>query len=62
LQLAGLDTPAVPITTSEYPSAAMRPAYSVLDSGRFEQATGFRIGPWDERLAACFTDSGAARG
>jgi dTDP-4-dehydrorhamnose reductase len=53
LQLAGLETPVLPIPTSEYPTAAARPAYSVLDSGRFEAEAGFRIGPWDERLRAC---------
>lgn len=57
LQVAGLPTPVVPIATSEYPTAAVRPAYSVLDSGRFAAASGFRIGPWDERLAACFRQS-----
>jgi dTDP-4-dehydrorhamnose reductase len=51
LRLAGVNTPVVPIATSEYPTAAARPAYSLLDSGRFEAATRFRIGPWDERLA-----------
>jgi dTDP-4-dehydrorhamnose reductase len=53
LELAGLDTPVVPIATADYPTAAARPAYSVLDSSRFAAATGFRIGPWDERLAQC---------
>ena len=61
-QLAGLDAPVAPIPSAEYPTDARRPAYSVLDSARFEHATGFRIPPWDERLAACLTDSGAARG
>ena len=62
LELAGLDTPLVPIVTSEYPTDASRPAYSVLNSDRFEHATGFRIGPWDERLAACLRDAEVARG
>ena len=56
VQLAGMVTPVIPILTSEYPTAAARPAYSVLDSTRFESATGARIGSWDERLAACFRD------
>jgi dTDP-4-dehydrorhamnose reductase len=60
MQVAGLPTPVVPITTSEYPTAAARPAYSVLDSSRFAAASGFRIGPWDERLAACFRQSDPA--
>jgi dTDP-4-dehydrorhamnose reductase len=55
LELAGSNTSVVPIPTSDYPTPAMRPAYSVLDSGRFEAVTGFRIGPWDNRLAAVFS-------
>jgi dTDP-4-dehydrorhamnose reductase len=57
LKLAGLTTPLIPIATSDYPTAAARPAYSVLDSTRFESATGVRIGIWDERLVACFRDT-----
>ena len=49
-------TPVVPIPTSEYPTPAARPAYSVLDSGRFEAATSFRIGAWDERLVHCLAE------
>ena len=55
LVLAGLGTPLVPIPTSEYPTPAARPAYSVLDSARFQDATGFRIGPWEDRLRACWS-------
>jgi len=58
LALAGSSTPVVPIRTAEYPTPAERPAYSVLDSSRFRQASGFCIGPWDQRLAACLRDSG----
>lgn len=53
LTLSGITIPVVPIPTSGYPTPAARPAYSVLDSGRFEQATGFRIGPWEDRLPQC---------
>jgi dTDP-4-dehydrorhamnose reductase len=62
LELAGVQTPVVPVATSDYPTAAARPAYSVLDSGRFESSTGFRIGPWNERLAACLTNLEVAGG
>ena len=55
LALANLATPIVPIRTSEYPTPAARPAYSVLDSSRFQQATRFRIGPWEDRLRACWS-------
>ncbi len=35
-----------PITTAEYPLPAPRPAWSVLDVTRFEQAVGRRVEPW----------------
>jgi dTDP-4-dehydrorhamnose reductase len=37
---------AVPITTAEYPTAAARPANSVLNSTRFATAFGIRARPW----------------
>ncbi len=36
----------VPITTDEFPRPAPRPAYSVLDVARFEEAAGRRVEPW----------------
>ncbi len=57
LQLAGSKTPVVPIPTTQHPTPATRPAYSVMDSSRFERAAGYRIGPWDERLAECLRDT-----
>ena len=62
LQLAGLATPVMPVLTAVYPTAAVRPPYSVLDSSRFQQATGLRIGPWDERLQVCLEEPDAAAG
>lgn len=40
-----------PITTAEYPTPAKRPAYSVLDNGKLEQAFGIALGGWREGLA-----------
>ena len=40
----------VPITTAEYPTPARRPANSVLDNARLEQAFGVRLGDWREGL------------
>ena len=40
----------VPIATSEYPTAARRPANSALDSSRFAADFGFRARPWQARV------------
>ena len=39
-----------PITSSEYPQKAVRPAYSVLDTGRFTKMTGITPRPWAQAL------------
>jgi dTDP-4-dehydrorhamnose reductase len=47
---AGIDADVIPIQSSEYPSAARRPAYSVLDSTRFAQVFGFDLPGWSADL------------
>lgn len=47
---AGIDVDVIPIQSSEYPSAARRPAYSVLDSTRFAQVFGFDLPGWSADL------------
>ena len=49
VRLAGLDVTIKAIATSEYASPAQRPAYSVLDTKRYQQATGHQLRDW--RLA-----------
>ena len=39
----------VPITTSEYPTPARRPAYGVLATSRFESTFGFALPDWRTR-------------
>lgn len=39
-----------PIASEEYPTAASRPAYSVLDSGRAREIFGLSIPTWSEQL------------
>ena len=40
-----------PIATADWPTPARRPANSMLDSGKFERAFGFRMPQWRESLA-----------
>lgn len=42
-----------PVPTSEYPTPAKRPAYSVLNKSRIQQAFGITLNPWKESLANC---------
>lgn len=46
------------ISTSEYPTAAKRPAYSVLDGSRFAATFGVSMPTWQDALQRCI----AARG
>jgi dTDP-4-dehydrorhamnose reductase len=44
----------MPISTAEYPMAARRPAWSVLDSGRLREVFGLALPSWQEQLALCY--------
>jgi dTDP-4-dehydrorhamnose reductase len=46
----------VPISTADYPTAARRPAYAVLDTRRFESTFGFALPAWRQSLADCLAD------
>ena len=45
-----------PILTSEYPTAAMRPAYSALDASRFAATFGWNARSWQDGLRRCLAD------
>ncbi|HEY2663526.1 MAG TPA: dTDP-4-dehydrorhamnose reductase [Candidatus Binataceae bacterium] len=49
----------VPITTSEYPTAAARPRYSVLSSRKLSEVFAIEPGDWREQLALALQDSSA---
>ena len=42
-----------PLHTSEYPTPANRPAYSVLDKSKIKQTFGIEIPYWEESLEKC---------
>ncbi len=42
-----------PLETSEYPTAAERPAYSVLNKNKIKKTFGIHIPHWTESLKAC---------
>jgi dTDP-4-dehydrorhamnose reductase len=44
------------IRSKEYPSAALRPANSVLDNTRLREAVGIVMPSWDESLAICLAE------
>jgi len=46
----------VPVATAEFTRPAPRPAYSVLDVGRFEQLAGRRVEPWEWGLVETLAD------
>jgi dTDP-4-dehydrorhamnose reductase len=49
---AGVTATLEEITTAQYPTAARRPRYSVLDKGKLERAFGLRFADWREDLRA----------
>jgi dTDP-4-dehydrorhamnose reductase len=52
-KLTGSNCIVNPIPTSEYPTPAKRPAYSVLDSTKIKETFGVAIPDWEESLKRC---------
>ncbi len=50
LELAGIKTPVVPITSDQYPQKARRPRYSVLDNYHLRLLGMDDMRPWQEAL------------
>ncbi|NBB30520.1 dTDP-4-dehydrorhamnose reductase [Cellulophaga sp. BC115SP] len=52
-ELAGLPTYVKPLKTSEYPTKASRPAYSVMDKSKIKAKLNVNIPHWRESLMKC---------
>lgn len=46
----------LPINTSEYPTKAVRPAYSVMDKSKIKSALNIQIPHWRESLVRCINE------
>ena len=55
LATAGLETPIEPCPSSEFPTKAERPLYSVLSAAKLEAATGYVFRTWQDALTHYFT-------
>ena len=56
MELARLDCQVYPIKTCEYPTRAIRPAYSVLDKEKIRKTFNLQIPPWEESLEKCLDE------
>ena len=54
--IAGLDCALNPIETKDFPTPAKRPAYSVLDTSKIEEALSIAIPHWEDALANCMKE------
>jgi len=57
MELAGLNCRVYPITTAEYPTRAVRPAYSVLDKEKIKTTYHLSIPSWEESLGICLQNN-----
>ncbi|RFZ82317.1 dTDP-4-dehydrorhamnose reductase [Mucilaginibacter terrenus] len=53
--LSDISTRVIPIPTSEYPTPAVRPAYSVMDKTKIKTTFGLQIPYWRESLKTCLS-------
>lgn len=57
--IAGLTCALNPIETKDFPTPAKRPAYSVLDTSKIEEALSLSIPHWEDALANCMKEINA---
>lgn len=56
IRIAGLPTKVIPIPTREYPTAAKRPAYSVLSKEKIKREYHWVIPHWEDSLRKCLAN------
>jgi dTDP-4-dehydrorhamnose reductase len=54
-ELTGATCNVLPIPTTQYPTPAKRPAYSVLDNGKIRETFGMAEKNWKDSLLACLS-------
>ncbi|MBL4676376.1 MAG: dTDP-4-dehydrorhamnose reductase [Mucilaginibacter sp.] len=52
-EIAGTGIKVLPIPTTEYPTPARRPVYSVMDKSKIKQTFNFKIPQWQDSLKVC---------
>ena len=51
--ISGLPCAINPITTDQYPTAAKRPKYAVLDKAKIQQTFNIQLKDWKDSLQKC---------
>ncbi|MBT0607947.1 dTDP-4-dehydrorhamnose reductase [Aequorivita echinoideorum] len=57
-ELAQLECEVVPVPSSQFPTAAKRPNYSLLDTSKIEKTYGVQIPFWKDSLRKCLFELG----
>ncbi len=52
-EIIGFKCNLLPIATSEYPTVAVRPQFSVLDKSKIQETLGIQLNDWKESLRMC---------
>ncbi len=53
--ISGTQVKTYPITTAEYPTKALRPAFSVMDKSKIKTVLGIKIPYWRDSLEVCIS-------
>jgi len=57
-RIAGRETKLLPISSSDYPTPAKRPSYSVMDTSDLVGDDGIELKGWEESLGKCIGKMG----